>query len=133
MAMMSANQGQLPDRNSSAWARWISRHVDQAALGQQRVVVRFEFPRPRLRRYWLVLNPDEVSVCLDDPGFDTDILVSADIAALYGLWSPQAGPMVFATRSLRRSHPVGHQVWPWHRAGCRSDSPTACVVEDCRR
>ncbi len=66
--------------------RWISRHVNQDAFPPRRVVVRFDFPRPRLRCYWLVLSRQEVSVCLQDPGFDTDVHLTADLAALYDVY-----------------------------------------------
>jgi DNA-binding HxlR family transcriptional regulator len=66
--------------------RWISRHVDAAALPDRRVVVRFTFARPRPRSYWLVLGNEEVSVCVHDPGFETDIQVTADIGALYDVY-----------------------------------------------
>ena len=35
---------------------------------------------------WLVLEPDDVSVCLQHPGFDIDLLLTADLAALYRVW-----------------------------------------------
>lgn len=63
--------------------RWISRHTAMDQLPHRRVVARFEFPAPKERHYWLVLDPDEVSVCLHPPGFDTDVFVTADIKALY--------------------------------------------------
>jgi DNA-binding HxlR family transcriptional regulator len=66
--------------------RWLSRHVAVDALPRRRTVVEFSFPRPRPRRYWLVLRPDEVSICLQDPGFDTDVSVTADTAALYDVY-----------------------------------------------
>jgi len=66
--------------------RWISRHVANEQLPGRRVVAQFEFPVPRARRYWLVLEPDEASVCLHDPGFDTDVFVTADTEALYGVY-----------------------------------------------
>jgi len=66
--------------------RWISRHVALDQLPGRRIVARFEFPVPRSRRYWLVLEPQEASVCLQDPGFDTDVFVTADTAALYGVY-----------------------------------------------
>lgn len=66
--------------------RWISRHVALDQLPGRRIVAQFEFPVPRSRRYWLVLEPQESSVCLHDPGFDTDVFVTADTEALYGVY-----------------------------------------------
>jgi len=66
--------------------RWISRHIATDALPERRVVVQFDFAKPRRRRFWLVLDHAEASVCLHDPGFDTDIFVVADTAALYRVY-----------------------------------------------
>ncbi len=66
--------------------RWISRHIATDQLPDRRIVTHFEFPQPRTRRYWLVLEPDEISVCLRDPGFATDVSVVADTKALYGVY-----------------------------------------------
>jgi DNA-binding HxlR family transcriptional regulator len=66
--------------------RWISRHVAADQLPGRRVVAQFEFSAPRTRRYWLVMEPSETSVCLHDPGFETDVYVTADVAALYSVY-----------------------------------------------
>jgi DNA-binding HxlR family transcriptional regulator len=62
------------------------RRVDFERLPPHRVVVQFDFQGARNGSYWLVLDPDEVSVCLHDPGFDIDLLVTADIAVFYRVW-----------------------------------------------
>lgn len=66
--------------------RWISRHIATAQLPDHRVVAHFELSARRPKRYWLVLEPQETSLCLQDPGFDTDVFVTADTAALYGVY-----------------------------------------------
>ena len=35
---------------------------------------------------WLVFEPKDVSVCLKDPGFDDDLIVTAQVADLYRAW-----------------------------------------------
>jgi hypothetical protein len=35
---------------------------------------------------WLVMEPSDVSLCLQHPGFDIDLLVTADAAAFYRVW-----------------------------------------------
>ena len=62
---------------------WMRRRVQPEHLPQRRVVLRFDLRGHRVGRYWLVMAPAEVSVCLQDPGFEVDLLVSADIAACY--------------------------------------------------
>jgi len=63
---------------------WIRRHVVLDALPPRRVVIAFELgPRRRTKRYWLVLEEGEVSLCPDHPGFQEDLRIAADTAALY--------------------------------------------------
>jgi len=52
---------------------------------RRRVVLRFDFvglprgARVARRSWWLVAQAGEVELCLKDPGFDTDVLVTADL------------------------------------------------------
>ncbi|KAA3663241.1 MAG: hypothetical protein DWQ04_11170 [Chloroflexi bacterium] len=55
-------------------------------LPQERVVVQFDFTGAVSERYWLLLTCDDVSVCLTYPGFEPDVLVSADIATYFQVW-----------------------------------------------
>jgi hypothetical protein len=68
---------------------WMARHVDRERLPPNRTVIKFEFRDPK-RRYWMVLEPSEVSVCLQHPGFDVDLEVSVDTATLYRVYLGQA-------------------------------------------
>jgi DNA-binding HxlR family transcriptional regulator len=65
---------------------WISRHVDWSAVPPQRVVIEFEVSGAKVKRLWLVLTPDEASVCLKYPGFETDLRVTAATATLYEVY-----------------------------------------------
>jgi DNA-binding HxlR family transcriptional regulator len=68
---------------------WMARHVDRDQLPPGRTVVKFEFRDPA-KRYWMVLEPSEVSVCLQHPGFEIDLEVTADTAALYRVYLGRA-------------------------------------------
>ena len=68
---------------------WMARHVDRGQLPPGRTVVQFDFRDPA-KRYWMVLEPSEVSVCLQHPGFDVDLKVIADTATLYGVYLGRA-------------------------------------------
>jgi DNA-binding HxlR family transcriptional regulator len=73
------------------------RRIDTRRL-PRRTVVRFEFrgfpPRCRpLRHCWLILESDATDVCLKDPGFDVDLVVSADATTMARVW---AGALTFA-------------------------------------
>jgi DNA-binding HxlR family transcriptional regulator len=68
---------------------WMARHVDREQLPSDRTVVQFDFRGPA-KRYWMVLEPSEVSVCLQHPGFDVDLEVRVDTAALYRVYLGRA-------------------------------------------
>ena len=68
---------------------WMARHVDRQRLPPNRTVVQFDFRDPK-RRYWMVLEPSEVSVCLQYPGFDVDLEVVVDTATLYRVYLGRA-------------------------------------------
>jgi DNA-binding HxlR family transcriptional regulator len=65
---------------------WLRRGTHLDRLPPQRVVLQFDFYGARTGSYWLLLEPSDVSVCLQHPGFDIDVLVTADIAAFYQVW-----------------------------------------------
>jgi len=69
---------------------WMRRRVALNSIPQRRTVIEFEFRSARKQRWWLLLEPTEVSVCLKHPGFDVDVMVSADITALYSVFSGRA-------------------------------------------
>jgi hypothetical protein len=52
---------------------------------RQRVVLRFDFvglprrARVARRSWWLLAQAGEVEICLKDPGYETDVLVTADL------------------------------------------------------
>jgi DNA-binding HxlR family transcriptional regulator len=62
----------------------VRRRINMAAVPEKQVVVRFEFsglPRGRQshKTWWLVLNRDDVDLCLTNPGFEVDLIVRADL------------------------------------------------------
>jgi DNA-binding HxlR family transcriptional regulator len=65
---------------------WIARRVTPDRLPAERTVVRFDFRRPRAR-FWLVLEPHDVSVCLRAPGFDSHLVVTAETREMYRVYS----------------------------------------------
>jgi DNA-binding HxlR family transcriptional regulator len=65
---------------------WMRRRINRHLLPPRRVVVRFDVRGSKRQRLWLVLEPQDVSVCLHDPGFDVDLIVTAHVADLYRAW-----------------------------------------------
>jgi DNA-binding HxlR family transcriptional regulator len=93
---------------------WMRSRVHAEQLPQERVVVQFDFRGAHQGSYWLILKEDDVSVCLSDPGFDVDVLVTADLAVFFQLWLGRLsyaealngdGLEVDAIPSLRRAFP----------------------------
>ena len=66
--------------------RWISRHLAHDRLPRRRVVVGFEVLGRPIRRYWLVVDAEEVSICRHDPGFPTDVAFRCDAETLYRVY-----------------------------------------------
>ena len=69
----------------------VRRRVDVKRLPAQRLVVRFDFRAvpshyKGMRTWWLILDRREVDLCLKDPGFDVDVIVTADAATMARVW-----------------------------------------------
>src|SRR2546430_15494535 len=64
---------------------FIRRRVQVQALRRARTVIRFDFRRPR-RSFWLRIEPPVVYLCFTDEGFDVELAVDADLAALTAVW-----------------------------------------------
>jgi DNA-binding HxlR family transcriptional regulator len=65
---------------------WMRRRVSHEHIGGRRVVIEFSFRGGPKQKYWLMIGPGDVSVCLKHPGFDVDVVVTADIMAFYRVW-----------------------------------------------
>ena len=52
-------------------------------------MVQFDFRDPK-ERYWMVLEPADVSVCIQHPGFDVDLGVAVDTRTLYRVYLGRA-------------------------------------------
>jgi DNA-binding HxlR family transcriptional regulator len=69
----------------------IHRRVNVERLPAHRVVVLFDFrglPKNwrTVRYFWLILQRSDVDLCLKPPGYDVDMEVDADLAALTKVW-----------------------------------------------
>jgi DNA-binding HxlR family transcriptional regulator len=101
-----------PEHHDPYLVVWmLSRMIDRDGLPRPRVVVRFDLPtHPPPNRYWLVLGAGEREVCVHDPGFGDDAVVTTDVATLVA-WhcgrlslgqAQRAGMRVVATPSDER-------------------------------
>jgi len=64
---------------------FIRRRVLVQAIRRAKTVVRFDFRRPR-RSFWLRIEPPAVDLCFTDEGFEIELAVEADLAALTAVW-----------------------------------------------
>lgn len=60
---------------------WLHRQLDASRIANQRFIVYVRFTDHR-KRYWIVVEHD-ASLCLADPGFEVDVTLRSDRAALY--------------------------------------------------
>ncbi|WP_232667930.1 winged helix-turn-helix transcriptional regulator [Pseudonocardia sp. TRM90224] len=65
---------------------WIRGGIDPGAFGRRRVVIHVLLPDGERRRYWLVVESADVSLCFTDPGFEVDVLVESPLGVLYQVW-----------------------------------------------
>ncbi len=69
----------------------MQRNLNRESLPSRRVVMKMDFrgvlPRHRAYcRWWLIIDPEAVNVCLKDPGFEVELFVAAELAALTKVW-----------------------------------------------
>ena len=68
--------------NTTFLIYWLHRRVNFDAVPPKRTVIRFDVVGTAREVYWLVVQPDEASVCTKDPGIEVDVYVDADAMAL---------------------------------------------------
>ena len=66
---------------------WMHRRVDVANLPPGRVVIEFRHTKPTKQVLWMVLDRGEASVCMQHPGFDSDLIVTMPTAALSSVFN----------------------------------------------
>jgi DNA-binding HxlR family transcriptional regulator len=65
---------------------WMHNSVYRDQLPERTVTVEFHFHGTKFGLFWLLLNPDEVTLCLTDPGCEIDVAVSSDLSIFFQLW-----------------------------------------------
>jgi len=66
----------------------LHRNVDLTAVPPGRTVLRFTFPEvaPEERNWWVVIGPDDVDLCMFDPGHPVTATVETDLRTLTKIW-----------------------------------------------
>jgi hypothetical protein len=65
---------------------WMHERVNVEKLPQERIVIQFNFHGAEICTYWLMLKPDDVTICMTDPGYEINLLITADLATFFKLW-----------------------------------------------
>jgi len=65
---------------------WMRGRVCIDQLPMHRVVVRFDFTGAKSESFWLLLCREDVSICMTNPGFELDVLVTADLSTFFQIW-----------------------------------------------
>lgn len=65
---------------------WMRNRAEVDRLPERRVVAQFDFSGAATVSFWLILSRDDVTLCLTDPGYEVNLLVTADLASFFKLW-----------------------------------------------
>lgn len=84
-ARSNLNKGDL-DAGLLMWD--MRRSVDPAIFPNHRIVVQFEYPdAPKgARDWWLVSENGEIDLCLNDHGYDVDIIIRCSLKTMTEIW-----------------------------------------------
>lgn len=65
---------------------WAHSRLDTSQLpADRRTVINFHFTDVA-EQFWVVIEPGGTSICLTDPGFDTDATISTESPVLHNIW-----------------------------------------------
>ena len=80
-----------PDWDAGVLMWDMRRRIDTAALPSGRTVVQFDYSDapPELRRWWLLIEGDDVDLCQSDPGFEVDLYIATTVRVLGPVWIGQ--------------------------------------------
>lgn len=82
-----ANLELEPDDIDPDLLMWdLRRRIHWDRLPDRRLVVQFDFTGGKMAQYWLILERREGSVCLTHPGYEPDLIVTADTLAFHQIW-----------------------------------------------
>jgi DNA-binding HxlR family transcriptional regulator len=140
---------QIPSEElDDALLMWgIKRRINLQAIPSQKIVLQFDFrglPKGHKtqRSYWIVIEDGEVDMCLKNPGFETNVLISADLSVFTHVWmgySPldsalKQGTVCFeGDRNLVRQIPVWLYLNGEWRYGMGIDNSAAQLMQANKR
>ncbi|WP_040789703.1 winged helix-turn-helix transcriptional regulator [Nocardia paucivorans] len=75
-----------PDQVDNALLLWRIRAGIRPGIPNGRITIRFDFTDGEVRRGWIVATTAETSLCLHDPGFDPDLIVTGSGHTWHKIW-----------------------------------------------
>jgi len=112
---------------------WLRTRVEVDLLPARRIVAQFDFEGARRGSFWLVMSPQDVTLCLVDPGYAIDLLVTADLAAFFKVWGRRlaygdalrSGALTLTgASSLKRAFP---RWFGWNATAMHAARPASAV------
>jgi len=87
-AKSDLNEGDL-DAGLLMWD--MRRSIDVSKFPDRKIVVQFEYPdAPKgANLWWLISDKGNVDLCLNDPGFDIDLIINCSLAVMTSVWTCQ--------------------------------------------
>ena len=65
---------------------WMRNQADTNPRPDSRIVLQFDFCGAETVTLWLMLTMEDVTICLTDPGYEINVIVTADLAVFFKLW-----------------------------------------------
>ena len=99
---------------------WMHSRLDTSAFPGKRHVLHIRFTDDP-RRFWIVVEAGEPSVCVADPGFEVHVTMTASVRTMYAVWlgrlalvdAVRSGELTFdGPRALVRRMPIVLQLSP---------------------
>ena len=80
-----------PDWDAGVLMWDMRRSIDTDVLPPGRTVVQFDYEDApaELRRWWLLIEDDDVDLCQSDPGFEVDLYIMTSVRVLGRVWIGQ--------------------------------------------
>ena len=98
-ARWSFGEPEPDELDASVLVWWMHARFDTSDLPGHRHVFHIRFTDDP-QQFWIVVESGDPSVCLTDPGFDVDVVITSDLGALFQVWMGRL-PLREATRDGR--------------------------------
>ena len=80
---------------------WLRKRANNDRLPAERIVVQFDFRGAKKATFWLILTTNDVSICLTEPGYEINVLITADLAVFLKLWAGRISYQEALQRGLK--------------------------------